>query len=662
MSRLACRALWLLLLTRAASADERAPLVELEARRLESDGREVRAEGEVRLRLGACVLRATDLELELDADRLRARHACLEIDGGRTILWADRLELGGGGLHAEWPRIAPCACGRPSEALRGLTLSARRARIARGGRRLHLTWPALRLRGRAVFVVPYVALPLERGVSGLLVPELGYSGRDGLRVEQGGYLASAGRADLLASGGWIQERGAVGRIRGRLWADPALDGELALLGLRDGDRWRGSAVGRIAARGRSWGAVLAPDLVSDPLLPADLDRDADRVFSPYLRSRALAWGTTGPFVVEATGDVIQTLGAPARPVSGLLSVALGVPPVRLLGPLHLEAHVDLGRSLGPSPEIPSVDERATVLGGSLRLGLASGLGPLRLSGYARYGAQATWRPAVDSSSRVDGVQLGEVAAEGSLPLGRAFVLGALRLQHRIEPFLAASWATVDGAPPALADGARLIGGLRVGGGLRTSLLARGAVGPVRRWLRAEARVEVPALRPDDGPLPGATIGGEAELGVRQVSARIAARVGLEDRRSTDLRAHLCGGRAWLRGCAGYTRLRLAWDEELWINVPLGAWTPRGASTVATPLDLDQLDALVELRFSSLGLGARVAVDPAQARLAQGAYWADVALGCGCYRLGVVGASRAGQRWPDVSARLTISAVALSCSR
>jgi hypothetical protein len=99
---------------------------------------QVRAIGDVRVELGKCRLEAT--ELRLDGQQLLAEQGCLRIcELCGLELRAARLRLSPG-LEASWPRLSLCGCGgrRPL-----LGLGARRARVAPGGARLHLSWPAL---------------------------------------------------------------------------------------------------------------------------------------------------------------------------------------------------------------------------------------------------------------------------------------------------------------------------------------------------------------------------------------------------------------------------------------------------------------------------------------------------------------------------------------
>ena len=53
-------------------------------------------------------------------------------------------------------------------------------------------------------------------------------------------------------------------------------------------------------------------------------------------------------------------------------------------------------------------------------------------------------------------------------------------------------------------------------------------------------------------------------------------------------------------------------------------------------------------------GLLVAMNPDDVELSHAAGSLDIVLGCGCYRMGVRVATRAGQLWPDVGVRLTLS--------
>jgi hypothetical protein len=538
-----------------------------------------------------------------------------------------------------------------------------------GWRRLQLSRPVLRLGGRGVLALPWLALPLAPGVSGLLLPEIGYSDRDGLRLLQGGYLAPGRQADLLLHAGWIQKRGAAGRARLRFNADGRAEGELRLAGQGpDEDRFRGAARGRASVHGRGWAAGAAPDLVTDRAYPADLEQPPQRVFAPHLRSRLWGWVGRGALLGLAQGDLLQELHEPLRrePLHGRVEAWLGSLPLRLLGPLSLELY---GGVQHAGPALPPGGGAVgsgylTALSLVPALNLALPAGPLRLSARAAYQLRALWGGGGDADG--GGWQPAHAAllvARVSAPLSRVY--GAAgggrrhdRTAHRLEPFVGLRWAP--GWPPGqpLPGGARLASGVCVVAGLQTALLRRrGARAPVRRPLRGELRLEWPLSGDPDHPPPGGrdpgpTLGWDLALAwPRPLRARLRGRWALRQNTLEELDGRAClrpGGP--LRACAGYLRLRTRDPARL-----MGPWEPAwllGLQPLDQPVELDQLYGELHLRRGPFALGARLAGDPVVARVTHGTYWVEWLLGC-CYRLGLVGHSRLGQPWPDVGLRLSV---------
>jgi hypothetical protein len=664
--RLLARALLVCALLGAAAAS--AEPVRLEAERLElQPPGALHAEGDVRLRIGECELSAD--ELSLTGSLIVAGHAWLRT--GAIELRAPRLSwTPGGGLEARWPRLALCGCGGQSaagrrEAPKGplLRIGADRARIAPGGARVHLRWPALWIGSRRVLAVPYLALPLRRGVSGLLLPQLGYSGRDGVRVEQAGYLAGE-RADLLLGLGYIQSRGAWGRLRGSLIWDGHGEAELSLRGLQDGDRWRGALAGAAWLAWRGLGAGVVADLVSDPAWPAELDRDPDRVFSPYLRSRGWASAAAGPFAASGTLDVYQDLGAPLRQPEPLRlgwgRLAADLLPVSLIGPLLLEAQAQLqGRPTTDSQAFASplrLPGLRASFGFNPRLALASAAGPLRISSQLGYRALVGWLDGSSASADQHGLL---ASLEASVPLARRYGAGR-SVQHRVEPFAAALYARSWGALelPGVARQQGAFAAL----GLRSSLLGRaGQAAPASRIARGELRLELPIDEPGAVLRGAPVLQGELELRLpRLVSLDGLWRGRPGSGETVELRGQLCvpGRRGHWRACSGYLRLRQLRAEDLLGGEALG-WPLLDPQTqLALQTALDQVFASAEVHGGPLTVWGRAAVDPLAGRLTQGSYGLRLELRCRCVRVEVLGVSRAGQRWPDWLAQLSLSPAAL----
>ncbi len=622
----------------------------------------------MRLILPGCALRANQLRLS----RAGLSGQQVELSGpGGMRLRAHRLRISDKGLEADFVHGAPCAC--PSGAAL-VTFGARAARVDRGGSRLHLRWPSLWISSRRVLTLPYAALPLERGVSGLMLPEVGYSGRDGVRLSQSVYLAPARSLDLLLGGGWVQQRGARASARLRYWWEGRGDGRLLVSGLQDGDRLRGAVRGQAVVGSATWAVGLAPDLVSDADLPADMAREPGRVFAPYLRSRLWAWTGLGPLYVATRGDLLQDLASPLAgdtSARGEVAATVGLLPLALGGPVSVNLAASVSHwqpysglvfrnpgactaCTGPGDQRAT---RATALSFSAAATAATSLGPLRMSGRYTYRLLALFLAGAERYPGDEVIHRATVAAEASLPLARVFQGSPSRHRHLLEPFVGAQWTGGSRGLLRSPDGSLA----RYGGfgvlGLRSGLMSRTPRGPVRRPVEAELSLL--------WPLPGTSLGSTDEqpyLGA-VVRARppgplrgdLSLSWGLRDNRLVELQGQVClRTGTGLQPCAGYARLRLEQVHDL-VGSRQGAWLYGVDRGLPMRLWADQVYAAVRGRWGPLEVGVRLAADPVYGRVTHGAAWLDVLLGCGCYRLGVQGQSRLGQAWPDVALRLELAA-------
>lgn len=601
----------------------------------------------MRAALGRCRLRADALHLDLSRGTLEGEQAMLCV--GRAALWAHRLRLGPGrSLEARLLRGTPCACARcpgPDEGL--LRFNAKRARIAPGGRRLHLSWPVLRLGRVPVAALPYLALPLGPGVSGLLPPELGYSGRDGLRLALPLYLAGA-RWDLLVSPGWIQERGVAGRARVRVHHDNA-EVELQGVGLRDDGQSRGQIRGRAVAHTGGadvrLAAGLTPDLASDPDLPRELEREVERVLAPYLRSRAWGWASAGSLYLAPRGDLYQHLASPSPYARGLLGAAgldLGLAPVRVAGPLSLSLRSGLDH-LGGIPDAEGSTAHASQIRLDPELVIVDAFGPLRIAGSGRY----LLRVAAEGGA-VEGIQGGLLGLETSLPLVRRF--GSIT--HLLEPVVALGWGAASEAGP-WPDGLVPREGATARVGVRTELWRQDGQSLPSRALSLQVGAEAVDL----GGLPQELlVSGELELGLRRIlSTRVTASWAPDPGRLAELRGRLCVG-GGPRACAGYTRLRLLRVVDLFRELEQAP----GWGLDLPDLRADQVFATLNGQLGPLALGGLAAWDPLRRALTHAGLSTSVGLGCGCYRVGLEGAYREGQRWPDVMLTLGFGGGGATC--
>ena len=604
----------------------------------------IHAEGHVRLRRAGCTVGATELTV---TDRaIGGQRVTLDAAGG-LHLSAHRLRMGPRGLKADFVHGWPCACPGGGKPL--VTFGARAARVAPGGNRLHLKWPSLWIGSRRVLSFPYAVLPLEPGVSGLLPPEIGYSGRDGLRLVQGIYLSPSRRMDLLLHGGWIQRRGAHARTRLRWW-DPYGDGALEASGVHDQERWRGQIRGVAAAGGQRWSVGVAPDLVSDPTYAADVGQDPGRVFAPYLRSRAWVWTGLGSLYAATWADMIQELSWPAgSEVSpgAMVAAVAGLHPLALFGPLSLDLALGVAhREAGDRSSATSL----TFTGG---LNAATTIGAFRFSSRGAYNLAARFRPDSAFHPADEVVHQGTLSAEASLPLARTFGDTSLRRRHTVEPFLGAHWAGGDQGLLLDLDGSSPRAGGFAVAGLRNTLISRRRGEALRRPLQAEASLlwPLPGLGDDAGDGSQPYLGGAVRLRAGPVRGVVSLSWALEDNRLAELQARICArAPLGLRPCTGYTRLRLEQLHGLAASRQ-GAWLPSAHRTLMLQTTADQVYGSLQGRWGPVQAGLVLAADPVAGRLTHGTGWVDLSLGCGCYRVGLRGHGRMGQDWPDVLAHL-----------
>ena len=576
------------------------------------------------------------------------------------LLRAESLRWARGRLSGRSVRAALCACdGEPA-----LSLSARQAWVAPKGRRLHLTWPVLRLGPVPLLAAPYLALPLEPGVSGLLPPELSYSPRDGLRLGQGVYLATS-QADAALYAGWVQQRGAYGRSMLRYALDDHGDGELELHGLRDQERYRGAILGRLLLRGSTWalGAKLA--LLGDPLFLRDLHRDPRLYFAPFVRSRFWASAGLGPLLLTGHFDVYQPTGSPLSAMTSarerwraaasidLLPQPWG--PLLLLGSGGVEVRDPLTiESLGGDPR-----GAAPAFWLSPRLSLARRLGPLSLAlggGYqlralglgfidqAAVATDATY-PRTSRGGRTSG-WLGEQALFASLEVGLPLVRRFGRWEHRLAPYVGATVATGEAWRMAAFDQQPFAPSSLVEVGLRSTLATTGLAARSHGEFALRALYEPTERRPLLGANLRLELAGQIDFSLRVLAD-------LLDRRLAWIETRGCWTTGRFRFCAGYRRQRA---ERLWPLFAEGARATLGAPPTSTALAsarVDQVAGAARLRLGPIVVEARGYLDPQRAELTHARYGLRWSSRCRCLELGLWGRSFVGYAAPDVVLQLSL---------
>lgn len=642
------------------------------------------AEGAVELRRGPCRWQAAALRRDargaLAAEYVRVMGCARE--AGCDGPWIEALRLQGdgrGAWRAEALRAALCA------AWPALRLEAPRAWLSARTGRLHLLTPRLRWGRLPLAWLPYLGLPTRVGTSGLLWPRVGYSGRDGLRLAQGGELVLGRHADARLTLGWIATRGVGLGARLRYFTRAHGDGALRLQLQQDAmpaPRWRGRLAGRLLLHGATGAVGLAPALVSDRLLLAELARAPALVFAPYARSRAWASTTRGPLVASVVADDFQPLSggaarldrpaAPdARREQGRVVVRVALLPLPVIGPLHLLGEAELARSgpLGvgapaatgtardaPSAMLPSTAYALTSWRVAPSLAAAGVRGPWSWSALAGYRLQAlAGRAGEGETLRARQVAVSALAL--GLPLRRVWRRAAAGGSwiHGVEPFLAArarrgsSPSDIDSAASGLEPWVEAKG-TSLALGVRSELIRLGGPQALARVLWAELALQLaPAA---GGAPPLRALAGQLVLGpIGGLHGRVQARRGLARSEGWLLDSELCGAGGIFELCAGYLRVRAAraaalrlWDESLW------------------PTEGSRLAALLGGAGDQLGASARswrggwraelgLWVDPVARALTHArATLARAPLGA-CLSLSLGAELRAGQRWPDIVAQL-----------
>ncbi|MBW2699221.1 MAG: LPS-assembly protein LptD [Deltaproteobacteria bacterium] len=267
----------------------------------------------------------------------------MRLDGQRWVREGRRWKI-------QDVRFTACDCGageRPSWELR-----AGEADVLLGDR-AWLFWPVLALKGLPVFILPVAYLPLADRQTGLMMPRVGYSGRDGFVLSESLFVTLGRSADTTLSLDWFEERGFRPRIEIR--ATPVagswvvargsfIDDAKAQKAMEEGLRaaeFRGSA--ELDARmpfGGGWGLRGRLRLYSDSDMSRDFSSGMDGRAADLAPSRLIvdwrgedawlgldaAWrqdlrvsavdlfSSAGPDLLERlggdpVGDTIQRLGA-----------------------------------------------------------------------------------------------------------------------------------------------------------------------------------------------------------------------------------------------------------------------------------------------------------------------------------------------------------------
>ncbi len=339
--------------------------VDIEADRISYDRRRGRyvLEGNVVARQGDLTLRAERVELIPDADvaeaagqvvlvmgpdRLMAREVRInladrtgELEDGELFIAQDHMTVEGERLaktgdltyRAERARFTSCLCGEGAPAW---SITGRRLRLTVGGYAF-VQWPAFRIKGIPVLALPYGIFPVRtERTTGLLLPRLSQSDRDGFGYEQPLFIAISRSQDATISFNYLSKRGlrwlgeyryAFSETTSGIWEGSFVDDRIR-------DRNRGDLrvrhtqvlPGRVSLRSDV-------NVVSDREFPVDFGESLLVTSLREVESRVLVdrvWddvALTGRVSVFRNLDLTRT----QEPQQILPRVGVSIPPVRLEG-------------------------------------------------------------------------------------------------------------------------------------------------------------------------------------------------------------------------------------------------------------------------------------------------------------------------------------------
>lgn len=463
-----------LLLTGGVRLEGRAVQAQAEWVEVWADEERIVLAGGVRVVRHGSVLLAERLEIDRQAARAlllngtvwvkeRAAHgtlgACrtaseLRTRGKNTFaLEGLRWHKAGGRWRLEQASLSACDCG-PDEAPTW-QLRAVEADVI-PDERAWLRWPVLVLKGLPAFALPLVYLPLGERRTGLLMPELNYSSRDGLVLSESLFVTLGEHADTTLSLDWFQDRGFRERLELRAIPWPRSWLKLRLMHTSDAKAAAEAEAGRRVGRQRASGELVAwADLPHrlDVRLTARLYSDSDihRDFLSDLARRAQDMAVSGlslshrgaHFLVALEAGWVQDLRFQAVPLFALAGEALvtrlGMDPVgdtiQRLGVVRFEL-----LPWRPAPAWP------LLLSASVELANLSSL----QDAWRDWGPDGTPDPL---EPRYAGAPVGDRGADGSPGEGSSGPEGDGRLgpgelrravRLRLEPGLRAPFRPIDG--------------------------------------------------------------------------------------------------------------------------------------------------------------------------------------------------------------------------
>lgn len=218
----------------------------------------------------------------------------MRFEGDRLVRDPDHYQVDGA-------RFTACDCG---DAAPSWEIRAARADVL-PGERAWLTWPVLYLKGIPVFILPVAYLPLSERRTGLLFPQVNYSGRDGFVLSESLFVTLGDSADTTLSLDWFEERGLRQRLEFRAAPGRRSRVEARFAYIEDQkDEFAHRASGELDARvrGSSGGSLRAA-------LRVYSDSDINRDFQSEMAGRAADEAPSGVVLERRWPDAALWLDA-----------------------------------------------------------------------------------------------------------------------------------------------------------------------------------------------------------------------------------------------------------------------------------------------------------------------------------------------------------------
>jgi LPS-assembly protein len=138
--------------------------------------------------------------------------ACESSGLNDLYLGGDHMERQDGHYLIDKARFTTCDCrgGRPTWEIRASSADVL------PNERAWMTWPIFYAKGLPVFILPAAYLPLSDRRTGLLFPQVNFSGRDGVVLSESLFVTLGRSADTTLSYDWFQDRGSRERVEFRV--------------------------------------------------------------------------------------------------------------------------------------------------------------------------------------------------------------------------------------------------------------------------------------------------------------------------------------------------------------------------------------------------------------------------------------------------------------